>query len=198
MTALKGFTQLLQLDGQDNRLYTDIMLSELERINSIVSELLLLAKPQVTLQREHNLLTILEKVNTLLEMQAIIHNVQLVAEFDTGMPLLKCVEYQLKQVFINLLKNAIEAMPHGGTVTVIAGWFDDRHVSVRFIDQGSGIPLASLDRLGEPFYTTKERGTGLGFMVSYKIIEDHGGRIHVESEEQKGTTVEVILPIDKV
>ncbi|MFM1651358.1 PAS domain S-box protein [Brevibacillus sp. B_LB10_24] len=198
LTALKGFTQLLQSDEHNNKLYIDIMLSELERINSIVSELLLLAKPQVTLQREHNLLTILEKVITLLETQAIIHNVQLVTEFDTGMPLLKCVEYQLKQVFINLVKNAIEAMPHGGTVTVKAGWFDDRHVSVRCIDQGSGIPLATLERLGEPFYTTKERGTGLGLMVSYKIIEDHGGRIHIESEERKGTTVEVILPIDKV
>src|SRR5690606_27446984 len=88
-----------------------------------------------------------------------------------------------------------EAMTSGGTLT-IAAEADDHRAVIRIADQGTGIPEEQLARLGQPFYTTKEHGTGLGMTVSYKIIENHGGRIEVASEVGSGTTFTVILPAD--
>jgi signal transduction histidine kinase len=84
-------------------------------------------------------------------------------------------------------------MPSGGTITVETGMHDEDHLFIRIVDEGKGIPSEMLDKLGEPFYTTKDHGTGLGLMVCYKIIENHLGEIRVHSEVNQGTTFEVIL-----
>ncbi|KIP20229.1 Sporulation kinase E [Anoxybacillus ayderensis] len=97
-------------------------------------------------------------------------------------------------MFINILKNAIEVMPNGGTITVSVSNIEEG-IRIAIRDEGSGIPKEKIKKLGEPFYTTKERGTGLGLMVSYKIIEEHDGRIDVESEVGVGTTFYITLPI---
>ncbi|WAH38470.1 ATP-binding protein [Alicyclobacillus dauci] len=100
---------------------------------------------------------------------------------------------QLKQVFINVLKNAIESMPNGGNVYVSVENTEDT-VVVRIQDEGPGIRQEWLNRLGEPFYTTKEKGTGLGLMVSYNIVKDHNGEIRVSSSPTTGTCIEIVLP----
>jgi signal transduction histidine kinase len=100
----------------------------------------------------------------------------------------------MKQVFINLMKNAIEAMPGGGKLLIQVKKKQELAV-IRFIDQGCGIPKEKLKQIGSPFYSTKEDGNGLGLMVSYNIIENHHGKIHIESEIGVGSTFTVSLPI---
>ncbi|UUZ87112.1 ATP-binding protein [Paenibacillus sp. P26] len=104
-----------------------------------------------------------------------------------------CEENQLKQVFINLIKNAIEATPSGGRVFVRVEGEDPAYLYVRVIDEGVGIPPERIRRMGEPFYTTKDKGIGLGLMVSHKIVEEHQGKITFESKLNEGTTVTVSL-----
>jgi signal transduction histidine kinase len=97
-------------------------------------------------------------------------------------------------VFINFIKNSIEAMPNGGMIHIIVEESSDRQIRLIFKDEGCGIPEELIDRLGNPFVTTKENGTGLGLMVSYKIIENHNGTISIESKENEGTTLTIELP----
>ncbi|GAX90100.1 glycolate oxidase [Effusibacillus lacus] len=198
LTSLRGFVQLLKETGSEgNNEYFKIMLSELDRINLIVSELLTLAKPQALNFLPKDISKLLHIVIRLLNVQANMQNVQIVTEFDPGVLLVKCDENQLKQVFINLIKNAIESIPHDGSVTVAVHRVAPQNVMVRVTDTGCGIPEGLIPNLGDPFFTTKEKGTGLGLMVSYRIIEDHGGTIKIHSEVGKGTVVDVILPLEQ-
>jgi len=196
LTSLKGFVQLLQgmpLSRDEINQYCGIMLTEIERINLIVSELLLLARPKELDLKHKELRSILENVVILLNTQAILHNVQITADFEQEPLWIHCEENKIKQVFINLIKNAIEAMPQGGEIRLEARRRGD-DVVVKVADQGCGIPEDKLGKLGNPFYTTKETGTGLGLMVSYSIIENHRGCISVESKVGRGTTFTVRLP----
>lgn len=144
---------------------------------------------------EKNIVKIMQDTMDLPHAQANLDNVQMHLKCEDGIPLIYCEPNQLKQVFINILKNAIEVMPDGGNVYVSIKPKGDDHIIVSLADEGIGMTEDKLKRLGEPFYTTKERGTGLGLMVSYKIIEEHKGKIEVESEEGRGTTFHLTLPI---
>jgi two-component system, sporulation sensor kinase E len=199
MTALKGFIQLLQGSiKEDYSMYFNVIMSELKRIESIITEFLVLAKPQAIQYQQNDVCKIMQDTIDLISAQATMHNVQIVADFAPHIPLIYCEPNQLKQVFINILKNAIEVMPKGGEVAVRISRLDDSHIRISITDQGCGIPQDKIKKLGEPFYTTKERGTGLGLMVSYKIIEEHQGKIDVESEVGVGTTFHITLPIERV
>lgn len=195
LTSLMGFAQLLRETSEDSKdKYVGIMLTELKRINDIVGELMLVAKPQAVHFEYSSLRDMLQSVIRLLDTQAIMKNIQIQFTFDDAVPNVYCVENQLKQLFINLLKNSIEAMDDGGIIT-ISVQKKKANVLVTLIDQGSGIPEDRLEKLGEPFYTTKEKGTGLGLMVCYKIVKEHYGQISFQSKEDIGTTVQVKLPI---
>jgi two-component system, sporulation sensor kinase E len=199
MTALKGFIQLLQGSiKEDYSMYFNVIMSELKRIESIINEFLVLAKPQAVQYQQNDICKIMQDTIDLINVQAMMHSVQIIADFAPQLPLIYCEPNQLKQVFINILKNAIEVMPKGGDVTVCIRQSDDNHIRISITDQGCGIPQDKIKKLGEPFYTTKERGTGLGLMVSYKIIEEHQGKIDVESEVGVGTTFHITLPIKRV
>jgi PAS domain S-box-containing protein len=193
LTSLRGFIQLLQYKSDDNKTYCDIMLSELDRINLIVGEFLILAKPHMVNYSNKDINQIIKHVVTLIGSQAIMNNIHLDYKLAKNLPDVSCEENQLKQVIINLIKNAIEAMPDGGTITVESGMHDTDHLFIKITDEGKGIPEDILAKLGEPFYTTKEHGTGLGLMVCYKIIENHLGQLKVYSEVGNGTTFEIIL-----
>ncbi|WP_171684974.1 PAS domain-containing sensor histidine kinase [Paenibacillus planticolens] len=195
LTSLRGFVQLLQSKIDNYQHYFDIMLSELDRINDIVSEFMVIAKPQVVKYEMKDVRKIVDDVISLLDTQAILNSVQIHTEIGSEIPLIKCEENQLKQVFINILKNAIEAMPDGGNV-VIALETDENQVKIRFTDEGCGISEERIAILGEPFYTTKEKGTGLGLMVCHKIVEAHRGSLEIKSVIDQGTTVELHLPVD--
>jgi two-component system, sporulation sensor kinase A len=194
LTSLKGFTKLLKdADDTIRHEYLRIMESELNRINDIVGELMLVAKPQAVSFEKTNIKDLIYSVVRLLETQAIIKNIQIWVNVADSVPPVFGVENQLKQLFINLLKNAIESMDHEGEIQIkIANNGSFAYIVIQ--DQGCGIPADRLKTLGEPFYTTKEKGTGLGLMVCFKIIEEHGGNIHFSSIEGQGTKVEITLP----
>jgi signal transduction histidine kinase len=101
----------------------------------------------------------------------------------------------MKQVFMNILQNAVEAMPTGGIIKALILLENSDSIKFRFIDQGCGISKERIKKIGEPFYSTKEKGTGLGLMISQKIVQEHRGTMMIESTLNQGTTVEVILPI---
>lgn len=174
--------------------FYDIMKSELVRIESIVSELLMLSKPQIYEYVHKDSRQIMADTVNLLETQAILHNVIIEFHADYRPLWVVGVENQLKQVFINVLKNAIEAMQSGGVVTIDMTLHEERNVLIRIKDEGSGIPKEQLSKIGQPFYTTKDKGTGLGLMVTYKIIDNHQGQITAESEIGVGTTFMIKLP----
>ncbi|ULT55881.1 PAS domain S-box protein [Neobacillus drentensis] len=194
LTAIKGFLQLMESEEERNRPYFEIIQSEMDRIELILSELLVMAKPHELKFEAVDLITLLENVKTLIDTQAIINGIQIETHYNYHNFTINCDRNQLKQVFINILKNAIEAMPEGGLITIEVKQYGLNMVKVFFQDTGKGMSQEILKRVGEPFFTTKEDGTGLGVMISKQIIENHGGTINIWSDEQ-GTLIEVILPI---
>ncbi|MDG5789835.1 ATP-binding protein [Evansella sp. AB-P1] len=194
LTSIKGFIQLLEKEDEKNKFYYNIMLTELDRINHIVGELLILAKPQKVEFTSCDVSTILNDVVCLLQTQASMNNVT-ISYYVDGEILIDCEKNQLKQLFINIVKNAIEASNEKGIISVKIIRNKLEKVCIVVEDQGIGIPDEFLKRIGEPFYSSKEKGTGLGLTVSHKIIEMHGGKISYERIEPKGTRVSIELPI---
>ncbi|WP_377889782.1 ATP-binding protein [Alkalihalobacillus sp. R86527] len=196
LTSLKGFAHILYTSSDDlkSREFLQIMLSEIDRINVIVSEFMLLARPHDKEFDQCDLISLLRHVVTLLKTQAILNDVMIRTHYEFDRLLIICEENQIKQVFVNLIKNAIEAMPNGGIITVKVTLNNENEATVSIRDQGVGISAEQLQRIGEPFYTLKENGTGLGMMVSFNIIENHGGTLQLTSREGEGTTVHVALP----
>ncbi|EIT85793.1 sporulation sensor histidine kinase E [Fictibacillus macauensis ZFHKF-1] len=196
LTSLKGFIQLIKNESSTNGPYYSIILNEVDRIEHILSEFLQLAKTDHQQVENSNLIPVLIETVTLLQTQAILKNIVLQLEIGEQIPPIECDPFQIKQVFINLIKNGIEATQISGKIKVSAHFLPkEKMVAFRFADNGTGMPHHVLNRIGKPFYTTKEEGTGLGLMVSYKIIEKHKGSIQVSSEVGKGTTFEVRLPV---
>lgn len=197
LTTLKGFLQLQQEKQILVPLHIDLMLSELERINLIVSEFLILAKPQAVHFQEKDVRYILGDVVSLLDSQAHLFGIEFNSLFSEQPARVHCEENQLKQVFINIVKNAIEAMPSGGVISMeLRNTLDS--VTIVITDQGGGIPEDMLPKLGEPFFTSKESGTGLGLMISHRIIQAHKGLLEIQSEYGQGTTVMIKLPAAEV
>ncbi|MEB1809783.1 MAG: PAS domain S-box protein [Bacillaceae bacterium] len=193
LTTIKGFLQLIHAEKEINPVHIEILLSEMDRIELITSELLLLAKPQAVEIGEENLIETINNVVTLLQSQALMKNIDIIFEHDP-VDSIRCVNNQMKQVFINLIKNAIEAMSEGGVIKVFLLDFNPDTVIVEVVDQGSGISKELAPNIGLPFYSTKEKGTGLGMVTTYKIINDHGGKIEFESTLGEGTTFRIYLP----
>ncbi|MDU0201434.1 PAS domain S-box protein [Paenibacillus sp. MAH-36] len=195
LTSLRGFMQLYVKEDIEGikKLRNEVMISEIDRINEIVSELLVLAKPSTEASELRDVVHELNHVTRLFEGQANLYNVQINKELDANLPLIQC-QRSINQVFINVLKNAIESMPKGGQVTIEAKQKNDE-IHIRIQDTGHGIPQNEISKIGDPFFTTKETGTRLGLMVSMRIIQNHKGAMRIESEVGKGTMVEVILPI---
>jgi signal transduction histidine kinase len=194
LSSLKGFTQLQQEKDKGDDQYYPIMLNEIDRINTIVTDLLILGRPNTAKKQPKNLKDIIEYVISVVEPHSNRLNVQMEVSLNDS-PVILCDENHLKQVFINLIKNAMEAMPQGGTVKINSK-IADEFVEISVIDEGCGIEPDKLKKLGEPFFTTKQNGNGLGLMVTKKIIEEHYGKFVINSQMDVGTTVTVSLPCD--
>ncbi|REK74402.1 ATP-binding protein [Paenibacillus paeoniae] len=194
LTSLKGFMQLLSSGRIHNSHYYTIMKSDLIQIETIISELLMLSKPQVYEYAHIDLRGLLMEAISSLRAHADMYRVKLEYGQVQHPIWVMGVQSQLKQVFINVIKNAIESMQDGGTVRVDVGVSDRGMNIIRIRDEGSGISKEQLANMGQPFYTTKEKGTGLGLMVSYKIIDNHEGFITADSELGIGTTFTIRLP----
>jgi len=194
ITAIKGFLQLLMGENDGNKFYYDVIFSEIDRIEVILKELMVLAKPTKQKYERIHLQDILDHVVTLMVPQANLNNVQIEKEFNFTNTCILGDSNQLKQVFINYIKNAIEAMLDGGVLRIDGSPIAGGQVNISFIDQGPGIPLEILKQIGQPFFSTKENGTGLGMLVSRQIIKEHRGDINIESDS-KGSSIHVKLPI---
>jgi two-component system, sporulation sensor kinase E len=199
LTSIKGFLQMFLQSFSDNgmmreRSYTEIMLTEINRINSLVSEFLLLSKPRDVQYSLVDLNIIFEEIMPIVESQALLHGIEVQFASRSKLPMVVGDNELLKQVFINICKNGIEAMGGAGTLHIshhIAPEGDKVSIDIR--DTGPGIPVYIIDKIFDPFFTTKEEGTGLGLSVCQKIIHDIGGQIRVSSKGY-GTTFHILLP----
>lgn len=194
LTSIKGFFQMLKESDNKKDLYFSVIEEELSRIEQISGELLTLAKPQSEYRKIHNLTQLVNDVVVLLDSRAHIENIEIIVRILSNDMMVLCEGNKIKQVFINLIKNAIDAMKHGGKIIVQVEKVKES-IQVQIIDEGVGIPKELIHKIGEPFYTTKEKGTGIGMMVCYQIIERHHGTITLESEVGKGTTCTITLPL---
>lgn len=195
LSALKGFTQLQQEKYPHDIEFFEIMENEIERINLIVNDLMYIGKPKSLIVDKHEMKELIQYVIAILNPIARTNNVKIHLNMGEH-PKVNSDGNQLKQVFINLVKNAIESMPFGGNITISSEIIENELFAIFIEDEGHGIQEEKLGTLGEPFYTTKHDGNGLGLMVTFNIIEQHGGKIVFNSKIGKGTKVEVYLPID--
>jgi two-component system, sporulation sensor kinase E len=195
LTSLKGFVQLMQVTKKAEDSHLEIMLSEIERINLISGEMLILGKQQDILFGKEEINDIIKQVIVLMEAQANLDNVKIEFAPAVGEKMfVNADQNQLKQVFINLIKNAVEAIEDTGMVRVETSKSNDTAI-IKIEDNGIGMDEEWISHLGEPFYSTKEKGTGLGLAVCKKIIERHKGKITYNSEKGSGTTVIISLPL---
>ncbi|MEI5905898.1 ATP-binding protein [Bacillus spongiae] len=195
LTVISGFIQMIHNDPKSEyKMYTDVMLSELQRINLIISEFLVLSKPQADIQTVCLLDDLIHDITVLFQPELNLRNVSLTENWKEINISIFCERNQLKQLFINLFKNALEAMPEGGNLSVSINRLHPDRVQIEIADTGIGIPEHLLQTIDTPFYTTKEGGTGLGLMISKKIVQNHNGTIEFHSVEHEGTTVIITFP----
>ena len=197
MTTVRGFLQILKENEKylDQREVFDLMIEELDRANSIITEFLSLAKNKMVELKPFNLNTILTNILSLVQANALFQdqNINLALE---EVPDLLLDEKEIRQLVINLVYNALEAMTPGKNVT-IRTCADQEQVQLSVQDQGSGIDSEVMEKLGTPFFTTKESGTGLGLAVCYGIAARHQAKIEIETSPG-GTTFLIRFPIDKL
>jgi signal transduction histidine kinase len=195
LSSLRGFTQLQQERHPNTNDFYPIMIQEIDRINTIVNDLMYLGKPKEIKFDKANIEELIAYTLSIIQQQAEKQGITIETMIEGPLPPLECDSYQLKQVFINLLKNAIESMPDGGKIKVNVKVLDGRKMLISIDDEGYGIDEENILNLGEPFFTTKRDGTGLGLMVTNQIVSDHSGKIKFENKVEKGTRVRLILPI---
>ncbi|MGG1676256.1 ATP-binding protein [Neobacillus sp. NRS-1170] len=194
LTVVKGFLQLMQQqEAGKNYEYLSLVLSELARAESIINDYLNFAKPKFEKIEEFLLTEVLSEVMMLLAPLSVQQGVQLESQLDYSGFILFTDRNQLKQALVNLIKNAIEATPEGGKVT-IHNKSDQTSASILISDTGKGMTPEQLSRIGTLFYTTKDKGTGLGTSVSLRIIETMRGKVSYQSEPGLGTIVTMVLP----
>jgi PAS domain S-box-containing protein len=175
----------------------DLSLSEIQRLSEMLRNMLSFSKPEEEKRRPIKIDELIEGILLVMEKQMKESNIQVETSFNPDIPEIMASTNQMRQVMLNILKNAKEAMPKGGTLTVRTSREDNR-VLIHIQDTGMGVPEEIRDKIFEAFFTTKQKvkGVGLGLSVCYGIIKDHGGDIKVESEEGKGTTFIISLPVE--
>jgi two-component system, sporulation sensor kinase B len=196
LTAARGFMQLLEqyhLPPEKRKQYAQIAIEELDRAEAIITDYLTFAKPAPESVEKLNVKTEIERVIDLIRPLANMNSVEVQA---TLAPFSITGEREkFRQCLLNIMKNAVEAMPNGGVLQIYVS-IENQHVLIRISDTGVGMTKEQIERLGEPYFTTKEtKGTGLGMMVVYRIIESMNGTIHIQSEVHKGTEVSIYLPL---
>ena len=202
LVAIKTLTQLLpdRLDDEEFRNhFLRIASGEVDRISSLVNELLEFARPSEPKLEMEDINSILDGMLLLVSTETKKKFIQIVKEYTHDVPPVTVDREQIKQVFLNVLLNALDATPENGMITVKTRSFikpgGENYVQVEFTDTGCGIPLESIEDIFTPFFTTKTKGSGLGLSISNQIIQDHKGYIDVESHVNKGSTFFINLPI---
>jgi two-component system, NtrC family, sensor kinase len=198
LTAIRSSLQYLETKSADEmtRKLLASALHETARINEIVSALLAFSRPSEIVRERHDLRETLDESLELVSFQARAGKVVVRREFVLEPLAVRGDKSQLKQLFLNVFLNAIQAMPGGGEMKVEALRKDGPRAVVAVADNGPGIPEEHLDRIFDPFFTTKKSGTGLGLSICYNIVKSHGGEIEVKSRPGQGTTILISLPLE--
>jgi len=194
MTAVRGFIQLLneQERYQQDKAYFDIMLEELDRANEIISEYLRMARDKIVNLRPHSVDQVVRAIAPMLEADANYRGMTI--ELNLGNPPLPLIdENEIRQLLMNIARNGMEAMSPGGILTISTS-SEGKEVILSIKDQGHGLPANLLEKLGTPFVTTKDEGTGLGLAVSYSVVARHNARIDYETSPD-GTTFHIYFPL---
>lgn len=198
LTSVRGFIQLLSdpaLSDRKRQEFSAITLEELDRAESIISDYLSLAKPQIETLEPIDLGEALTKASQILSSYANLQNVEIATDINQPATVYGS-KSKFRQAIINIGKNAIEAMPAGGMLTLKYTVNEpNRTVTITIADTGIGMNEEQLNRLGAPYYTTKDKGTGLGTMVIFSVIRGMNGKIEVRSKEGAGTTYFITLPL---
>ncbi|MDQ0214845.1 two-component system, sporulation sensor kinase D [Oikeobacillus pervagus] len=196
LTGIKGLVQLLneKYTDESDQFYFSVIDKEIARINQIVSEFLILGKPTVQKMQSIDINEIIKDLNPLIYSEANLYNVQYKVHLTENPLYIKCCKDQMKQVILNLAKNAFEAMASEGTLELSVE-FNDHFCHIYLIDNGPGISEEDLANIFLPFFTSKESGTGLGLVVCKRIIEAFNGEIKLKSKVNEGTMVTLILPL---
>ena len=175
----------------------DVARSEVNRLDSIVTQFLRAIRPSRPQLRPENINTIVEEAVRFFAPEIQDRDIVVKQELRSDLPLLQLDRNQMKQAFYNVIKNSLEAMKRHGTLRIHTD-LDDTHVLIRFVDTGGGMSAENLSRVFEPYFTTKPAGTGLGLLIVRRIVREHGGELSIESSQDKGLTVTIRLPyIDK-
>ena len=205
--AISGALAIIQRrsDMKDHLLNQSIKIinEEVHHLNEFVQECLNFVRPPnvvhfVSVEIPEIISVVINIISHIYESES--KKIRIITDMDPHLPKIYANYEEIKQAFLNIIKNAFEAMPEGGEFTIKACVKSDsqKHVEITFKDNGGGIKKENLDKLFNPFFTTKLRGTGLGLAISRRIIvERHHGKIYLESEEKKGTTLKVELPVSR-
>lgn len=197
LAIIRGFIQLFNQDEKDDskKGYYNIIVKEIDRVNHFITDMLNIANPKSCNNcKETNLTHLIEDLLILQKGQFYNKGITIKKKF-VEVPLIYIDPSKLQQVFINIIQNALEAMEHGGSLTIGIEQETEDNVKIYFQDTGRGMNQNSLEKIGTPFYTTKKTGTGLGLTISYRIIEEMDGKIIVHSEVGKGSVFTITLPI---
>ncbi|KMP12520.1 hypothetical protein UR09_00145 [Candidatus Nitromaritima sp. SCGC AAA799-A02] len=211
LSGIRASAQLMLKDFEDNeqREYLEIVIAEVDRINRLVKRMMNLTQPAPGDFKPTNIHRVLEEILVLEKESLERKNGKFVQVYDPSLPPIEADEDGLKQVFLNLIKNAVEASPEEKPIHIVTQFSTNyalrksqetpptHHIVVEIIDLGLGMSDDVLKNLFTPFFTTKKRGTGLGMAISLKIIENHLGKIKVISEKNAGTVVQVFLPLGR-
>jgi len=196
MTSIKGFLQLIKEDQNlttRQEKYLDISLSELQRAEDVIHDYLSLAKPTTPeVMTELNVTAELHSMIDIMSSYTNTRNISIEASIEQGI-LTKGKKNEFKQALLNIMKNSVEAINTNGTLSVSASQHQQK-ILIEIKDNGVGMTKKQLEKLGAPYYSTKDKGTGVGLTITYKIIRDMKGKISVESEADVGTTFSIELP----
>ncbi|MDF2040129.1 ATP-binding protein [Cytobacillus oceanisediminis] len=199
LTTVKGFIQLLKpyLIEIGKEQYAEIAIEEINRANDMIYDFLNASKPPQNKKTEIDLNKLIQEMKILFENEANIQNINLTVSLCSGNPLFYGDSKQIKQVLINIIRNALEACEEAhateGKVCLIVKSISQK-TQIIIEDNGPGMTEETLNQLFVPFYTTKEKGTGIGLSICRKIIEEHGGTINVHSNFSHGTVFKIELP----
>jgi signal transduction histidine kinase len=189
-------TLLKQEDSETHREMAQYIVEESERINSMVNNFLNFARPKDPRFQSCDLVDLLSKTLRLITPQAKSHKIDIVGAIPDKPLVVTIDREQIQQAIMNIVLNALEAMPTGGVCSVALSGNGKDQVIIKFSDTGGGIPKENLPRIFDPFFTTKDKGTGLGLSIAHTIIEKHGGAISVTATPQGGTTFVISLPYE--
>lgn len=205
LVAIRTFTQLLPErydDAEFRNSFQGLALKEVDRICGLITDLLSFARPSKPNVAPENITDVVDNIARILESQAKEKNLTIEREFGDDLPKVWIDREQMKQVFMNLILNAIQAMKESGTITIsaravtrIGALPEGEFVQVEVQDTGIGIPDENLQHIFDPFFTSKDEGSGLGLAVSHQIVQEHGGFVTVESTIGKGTSFFVHVPV---